>query len=107
MTLLHPVLQPASGGLQSVVVFLAAAFGDPGQDETMSIVIPLRIRYQRRVARHISMKLPSEDPAGLSDRAKFWKNCPISTKTFSDLQQSELSSPRSAPSMAMTTRFAA
>ena len=74
MTSLHPVLQPAPCGLQNAIVSLAAAFGEPGQDETMSIVIPLRIRYQRRVARQINMKLPSEDPEGLSDRAKFWED---------------------------------
>jgi hypothetical protein len=49
MTSLHPLLQTAASGLQNAFTSLAAAFGDPGQDETMSITIPLRIKYQRRV----------------------------------------------------------
>jgi uncharacterized membrane protein YgcG len=73
MASLHPTLAAEAGVMAPIVAF-AACFQSPGEDNTMDIVIPLRIRLQRRVARNLGkgLKLPNEDPAGLSDRARFW-----------------------------------
>ena len=68
---LHPSLHAEDGETAPIVAF-AACFKTPGEDERMDINIPLRIRFQRRVARHLGFKLPNEERRGLSDRAKFW-----------------------------------
>ena len=69
---LHPSLAAEAGVMAPIVAFVAC-FKDRREDEMMDIAIPLHIRFQRRVARHLGgFKLPNEDRRDLSDRAKFW-----------------------------------
>jgi hypothetical protein len=67
----HPLLISADGS-EHPIVSLAKVFDTPDEDELADVCIPLKIQFQRRVARCLGLTLPSEDAIDLARRVKFW-----------------------------------
>ena len=69
--IVHPLLISTDGSERPIVTS-AKTFDTPDEDELAEVCIPLKITFQRHLARCLGLTLPSEDVVDIARQVKFW-----------------------------------